>query len=232
MLAGERDGETVLIPVDLEICLFPVRRLEDTGLVVGERDEGSYAPGLERAGPAQSEGPALVWLREDDRARLRAGEGAAPAGAPIEAGGWRLCANRRPWRRRASRTLVRDCAGAVGYAAYLPGFCACIDAWMLLHLNNERVADELRHALRGAARGCCGRPRITWPRSTPARSTRARSKTPRRRDRSTLPNAASSRAATCRISFASCAPTRRCWRCRRRRSRGCNACRCAGGGRR
>ncbi|ROU08382.1 DUF6624 domain-containing protein [Lysobacter enzymogenes] len=152
VLAGEREGETVLIPVDLEICLFPVRRLEDTGLVVGERDEGSYAPGLERAGPAQSEGPALAWLREDDRARLRAGEGAAPAGAPIEAGGWRLCANQRPWRRRASRTLVRDRAGAVGYAAYLPGFLrGMFDAWMLLHLNSERVADELRGALRG---GC------------------------------------------------------------------------------
>lgn len=150
VLTGERDGETVLLPVDLEICLFPVRRLEDTGLVAGERDEGRYAPGLERAGLAQAEGPALAWLCAADRARLRAGEGAMPAGAPIEAGDWRLCANRRPWRRRVSRTLVRDGAGAVGYAAHLASFLrGMFDAWMLLHLHSERVGAELRRALRG-----------------------------------------------------------------------------------
>lgn len=135
VLCGERDGEAMMVPVDLEVCLFPTMRLEDTGLVTGERDEGRYAAGLERSAHGQLEAPPLVCMPSPGEA------GTATEG---------LRTNARPWRRVESRSLVADPRGRLGYAAYLPAFLrGMFDAWMLVHLHRDEVLRDLRRALRG-----------------------------------------------------------------------------------
>lgn len=135
VLCGDRDGEAMMVPVDLEVCLFPTVRLEDTGLVTGERDEGQYAAGLERDGYGQSEASPLVCMTS-----ARAD---GPAGEVVQT-------NARPWRRTQSRSLVADPRGRLGYAAYLPAFVrGMFDAWMLVHLHRDEVLRDLRRALRG-----------------------------------------------------------------------------------
>lgn len=131
VLCGERDGEACLIAVDLEVCLFPVRRLEDTGLVTGERDRGHYPAGLERSLRGESEGPGLAFFAEaDGRQRLRA--------------------TARPWRRSQARALVADRAGRIGYGAYPLEFLrGMFDLWMLVQVHREQVLRDLRRAVRG-----------------------------------------------------------------------------------
>lgn len=131
VLCGERDGETVLIPVDLEVCLFPVRRLEDTGLVAGDRDRGCYPAGLDHALMGEVDGPVVAFF--DDA-----------HGVP------RLHATPRPWRREHARSLVVDREGRVGYGAYPLEFLrGLFDLWMLVHLHRDEVMRDLRRALRG-----------------------------------------------------------------------------------
>lgn len=131
VLCGERDGETLLIPVDLEVCLFPVRRLEDTGLITGERDRGRYPAGLERTLASEVEGPVVAFFGEAD-------------------GVQRLHATPRPWRRVHARSLVADREGRAGYGAcpleFLRGM---FDLWMLVHLHRDEVMRDLRRAVRG-----------------------------------------------------------------------------------
>lgn len=131
VLCGERDGETMLIPVDLEVCLFPARRLEDTGLVTGERDHGRYPAGLERRVTGEIDGPAVAFFDDADGVR-------------------RLRATARPWRREQARSLVVDREGKAGYGAYPLEFLrGMFDLWMLVHLHRDDVQRDLRRAVRG-----------------------------------------------------------------------------------
>lgn len=132
LVCGLRHGRPQLLPVDLEVCLFPVQRLEDTGLTVGERDRGRYPAGFERdAARGDSEGPDWAFFDRDD-------------------GGAQLRAVARPWRREQAPGLVADRAGRVGYGAYPLQFLrGLFELWMRLHLHR----DELRAALRTRLRG-------------------------------------------------------------------------------
>ncbi|QWF16751.1 DUF6624 domain-containing protein [Lysobacter capsici] len=131
VLCGERDGETMLIPVDLEVCLFPARRLEDTGLVTGERDHGRYPAGLERALAGEVDGPVVAFFGDAD-------------------GVQRLHATQRPWRREHARSLVVDREGRAGYGAYTLEFLrGMFDLWMLVHLHRDEVMRDLRRVVRG-----------------------------------------------------------------------------------
>lgn len=131
VLCGERDGETMLIPVDLEVCLFPARRLEDTGMVTGERDRGRYPAGLERRVTGEVDGPVVAFFDDADGVR-------------------RLHATAHPWRREQARSLVVDREGRAGYGAcpleFLRGM---FDLWMLVHLHRDDVQRDLRRAVRG-----------------------------------------------------------------------------------
>lgn len=132
VVCGLRRGRPQLLPVDLEVCLFPVQGLEDTGLTVGDRDRGRYPAGFERdPGRGDSEGPDWAFFDADD-------------------GSARLCAVARPWRRESAPGLVADRDGRVGYGAYALDFLrGLFDLWMRIHCHRDALGAAVGGRLRG-----------------------------------------------------------------------------------
>ncbi len=133
LLVGTRPGtrEPLFYPVDLELFFSPLKRLTETGLVSGVKEDGNHHVGLERlARWCTAGGPLVYFSRSRD-------------------GGLRLKRRREPWGREETRSVVGDTEGNVGFGAYLlPYLRGMFDVWTLLLMERPKVIAFLRRASR------------------------------------------------------------------------------------
>jgi hypothetical protein len=117
--------------VDLELFFSPLKRLTETGLVTGVKEDGNHHVGLERlARWCTAGGPLVYFSRSRD-------------------GGLRLKRRREPWGREETRSVVGDTEGNVGFGAYLlPYLRGMFDVWTLLLMERPKVIAFLRRASR------------------------------------------------------------------------------------
>jgi hypothetical protein len=132
LVVGRRRAarEPLAYPVDLEVWLFPVERLIETGLVNDERDRGNHHVGFERA---------ARWCTV----------GGPIAGFAQRPGGLRLRRRTVAWVRRETSSVVADTRGRVGFAAYAGAYLrGMFDLWTKLVCERERVTALVRRAAR------------------------------------------------------------------------------------
>ena len=132
LVVGRRRAvrEPLAYPVDLEVWLFPVERLIETGLVNDERDRGNHHVGFERA---------ARWCSV----------GGPVAGFAERRGGLRLRRRTVAWARRETSSVVADTRGRVGFAAYAGAFLrGMFDLWTKLVCEREQVTALVRRAAR------------------------------------------------------------------------------------
>jgi len=130
LVVGRRRAvrEPLAYPVDLEVWLFPVERLIETGLVNDERDRGNHHVGFERAARwCTVGGPVAGFAERPDGLRLRRRTGA--------------------WARRETASVVADTRGRVGFAAYAGAYLrGMFDLWTKLVCARDRVTALVRRA--------------------------------------------------------------------------------------
>jgi hypothetical protein len=133
LVVGRRRAvrEPLAYPVDLEVCLFPVERLTETGLVNDERDRGNHHVGFERVARWCTVGGPLAGFAE-------------------RPGGLRLRRRTRAWARRETSSVVADTRGRVGFGAYACAYLrGMFDLWTKLVCERDRVAALVRRAAQG-----------------------------------------------------------------------------------
>lgn len=143
---GSTAPDPMLYPVDLEVCFTETARLADTGLLAGP-DTGHHHGGIEdEARWCELEGPRAVFCAGRD-------------GAPV------LTARRQPWGRTASRNVVSDTDGRVGYAGHLPDFLrGMFDVWTTLSAYRDSVERFLQRHVDGEAMRVVRRPTADYVR--------------------------------------------------------------------
>jgi hypothetical protein len=132
LVVGRRRAvrEPLAYPVDLEVWLFPVERLTDTGLVNDERDRGHHHVGFERAARWCTVGGPLAGFAEHP-------------------GGLRLRRRTGPWARRETSSVVADTRGRIGFGAHAGAYLrGMFDLWTKLVCERDQVAALVRRAAR------------------------------------------------------------------------------------
>jgi hypothetical protein len=169
LVVGRRRAvrEPLAYPVDLEVWLFPVERLIETGLVNDERDGGNHHVGFERA---------ARWCTV----------GGPVAGFAERPGGLQLRRRTGPWGRRETASIVADTRGRVGFAAYAGAYLrGMFDLWTKLVCERDRVTALVRRAARRGIVRVLIRPTAAYARELERRMLGAphRSRRPRLRAR-------------------------------------------------
>ncbi|GAA3739477.1 hypothetical protein GCM10022225_23270 [Plantactinospora mayteni] len=147
LLAGARpeDPTPMLYPVDLEVYLFPVRRLSETGLVMDPVNGGHHHVGIEREARWCTIAGSLEYLKAGHR------------------GGYQLCRADRSWTRREARSVVADSRGGIGYGPYLAEFLrGMFDLWTLACTHRARIARLIERRCRGNFVRVLARPTVDY----------------------------------------------------------------------
>jgi hypothetical protein len=124
-------------PVDLEIALFPVARLADTGLIAAE-----HRGGHDRHGDAHDH----VGF---ERLARWCTIGGPSAGFVEHRGGLALRRRTRAWARRETSSIVADTRGRIGFGAYAAAYLrGMFDLWTKLVCDRAELTAALQRAAR------------------------------------------------------------------------------------
>jgi hypothetical protein len=132
LVVGRRPGvpAPLAYPIDLEVVLFPVAGLVDTGLVADHGDRGNHHVGFERL---------PRWCTV----------GGPSAGFVEVRGGLRLLRRSRAWARREALSVVADTRARVGFGAYATAYLrGMFDLWTKLVAGRAELAALVRRATR------------------------------------------------------------------------------------
>ncbi|WP_163507248.1 DUF4135 domain-containing protein [Fodinicola acaciae] len=130
LLAGARaDGEPMLYPVDLEVFFAETPRLAHTALVYAPTTGMTHHVGLENeARWCDVDGQPVCWTEEPD-------------------GTLSLLRRDRSITRTATRSVVGDTDGRIGYGPYLPAMLrGMFEAWTSICRHQERIREIVESA--------------------------------------------------------------------------------------